>query len=254
MRLSPGFVAAMVLFMVTPALSQEKKSPEPTKPRETRSSQELSPYLPAPGDRRETVQLDRACRNIENSYECAQAVEKMQLPRYLQQVSRKGKILRLTLKTGKVVELKDVPTDPKKPDEPVDKIVYYSFREYLRDLGYFLVEVQFWEGGEYLMVNDQNGQIYHLPDLFLLSPDRQRLATLLMSEAFVPTSIQIWRITPEQMTREWSLKPEDWGPKEGAWQDNNTLTFTKTSYDLTQRKKMMVRRDATGWKLLPAKP
>ena len=211
-------------------------------------------YTPAPGDPRLTAELNRACKNIQNSHECAQAVEKAQLPRYLHQVSRQGKILRLTLKTGKVVELKDVDIDAKKHYDQVDKIVCYNFREYLRDLGYFLIHVQFWEGGEYLMVNDQNGQLYHLPDLFLLSPDRQRLATLLMSEAYVPTSIKIWRITPEKMTQEYSLEPEDWGPKDGAWQDNDTLTFTKTSYDLTQRQKMMLRREAAGWKLLPPKP
>ena len=38
----------------------------------------------------------------------------------------------------------------------------------------------------------------------------------------------------------------------------SSLTFTKTSYDPVQRQKrsekMMVRRDASGWKLLPAKP
>jgi hypothetical protein len=253
MRFLPGLIAAMVVFVVTPAFSQEKKSPEPTKPLETRSSQEISPYLPAPGDRRETVQLNRACRNIENSYECAEAVEKTQLPRYPQQVSRQGEILRLTLKSGKVETLKDVSMNAQQTTQ-VHKIVHYLFREYLRDLGYFLVQVHYWEGGDYLMVNDQNGQRYRLPDLFLLSPDRQRLATLLMSEAFMPTSIQIWRITPEKMTREWSLEPEDWGPKEGAWQDNDTLTFTKSSYDPSQRQKMVVRRDAAGWKLLPAKP
>jgi hypothetical protein len=253
MRFLPCLVAAMVSFVVTPAFPQEKKSPEPTKPLETRSSQEFSPYLPAPGDRRLTVELNRVCRNIQNTHLCAQAVEKAQLPRYPQQVSRQGKILRLTLKTGKVVELKDV-VDAK--NEQVDKIVYYNFREYLRDLGYFLVHVQYWEGSAYLMVNDQNGERYSLHDLFLLSPDRQRLATVTMFDAFNPTAIQIWRITPEKMTLEWSWQhtQEDWGPKSGAWQDNNTLTFDKTSWDEKRREKMMVRRDAAGWKLLPAKP
>jgi hypothetical protein len=254
MRFFPCLVAAMVLCVVTPAFPQEKKTPEPTKPLETRSSQEFSPYLPAPGDRRLTVELNRVCRNIQNTHLCAQAVEKAQLPRYPQQVSRQGKILRLTLKTGKVVELKDVDDKALEQNGQADKIVYYNFREYLRDLGYFLIHVQYYEGNTYLMVNDQNGERYPLPDLFLLSPNRQRLATVLMSEAFNPTIIQIWRITPEKMTKEWSLEPEDWGPKDGAWQDNDTLTFTKTSYDLVQRQKMMVRRDATGWKLLPAKP
>ncbi len=107
------------------------------------------------------------------------------------------------------------------------------------------------------MVNYQNGQLYTIHDLFLLSPDKQRLATVTMYDAsFYPTAIQIWRITPEKMTLEWSWKHthEDWGPKSGAWQDNDTLTFVKTGWDEKRREKMMVRRGPAGWKLLPAKP
>jgi hypothetical protein len=36
----------------------------------------------------------------------------------------------------------------------------------------------------YLMVNYRDRKRYHLHDLFLLPPDRQRLATLLMSEVY----------------------------------------------------------------------
>jgi hypothetical protein len=242
------WLAVAVLLICGPfAWAQEIKPPVAAKPTETRG-QEFSPYLPAPGDRRETVQLNRACRNIQNSQECAQAVEKVQLPRYPQLVSRQGGTLRLNLKNGKVVELKDVNSDD------VQEIVFYSFREFLPDLGYYLVHEQPYEGDAYLMINYQDGKRYRLHDLFLLSPDRQRLATVLMCEAHNPTAIQIWRISPEKMTLEWSLEPQDWGPTDGAWQNNDTLTFAKTNYDGVRLEKMMVRKDQTGWQLSAAKP
>ncbi len=243
------WLAAAVLLICGPfAWAQDIKPLVTANPPET-GSQELHPYLPAPGDRRETVQLNSACRNIENSYECAQAVEKMQLPRYPQLVSRRGGTLRLTLKSGKVAELKDVNIDGQEL-----KTVLYSFREFLPDLGYYLVHEQPYEGSAYLMVNYQNGKRYPLHDLFLLSPDRQRLATVLMSEAHNPTAIHIWRISPKKMTLEWSLEPKDWGPTDGAWQNNDTLTFAKTNYNGTRLEMMMVRKDQTGWRLSAAKP
>ena len=243
------WLAAAVLLICGPfAWAQDIKPLVPATPAET-GIQEFHPLLPAPGDRRETVQLNRACRNIQNFYECAQAVEKTQLPRYPQLVSRQGGNLRLTLKSGKVVELKDVNIDGQEL-----KTVLYSFREFLPDLGYYLVQEDFYEGGGYLMVNCQNGKRYPLHDLFLLSPDRKRLATVLNSEAHNPTAIQIWSISPEKMTMEWSFDPKVWGPTDGAWQNNDTLTFAKTNDDGVRLETMMVRKDQTGWRLSAAKP
>jgi hypothetical protein len=242
------WLAAAVLLLCGPFVwAQDTKPPVPATPPAT-GSQDFHPFVPAPGDRRETAQLDRACRNLYNSYECAQAVEKIQLPRYPKLVHRQGDTLRLTLKSGKLIELKDVNGDD------VGKVSLYSFREFFSDLGYYLVHEQPYEGSHYLMVNYRDGKRYHLHDLFLLSPDRQRLATLLMSEAHNPTAIQIWRISPEKMTLEWSLEPQDWGPKDGAWRDNDTLTFAKTSYNEVRLGMMLVHKDQTGWRLAPAKP
>ena len=215
--------------------------------------QEFSPYLPAPGDRRETVQLNHACKNIQNSYECAQAVEKKQLPRYPQLVSRQGGTLRLALKSGGGVELKDVAAND-------EKDTYYSFREFFPDLGYYLVHVQYFEGDAYLMVNHQTGERFTLHDLFLLSPDRKRLATLSLDleAGYNPNGVQIWGITPEKMTLEWNYESKEWGPSHGAWKDNDTLIFSKTAldkqYNLVRRGALMVRKDPTGWRLSPAKP
>jgi hypothetical protein len=242
-----GLGVALLLLGGPPALGQEKKPPAPA------SEQEFSPYLPAPGDRRETIQLNQACRNIQNTHECAQAVEKMQLPKYPQLVSRQGGTLRLALKSGGAVELRDVATNG-------EKDTFYSFREYFPDLGYYLVHVQYWEGDAYLMVNYRTGERSTLHDLFLLSPNRQRLATLSldMDAGYNPTAVQIWGITPEKLTLEYSYEPKGWGPSQGAWKDNDTLQFDKTGYDksyrLVRQGTMVARKGSTGWRLSPAKP
>ena len=243
------WLAAAVLLICGPFTWAQDLKPVAPPPSPGTGSREIHPYLPAADDRRETIRLNSACRNIENSYECAKAVEKIQLPRYPQLVNRQGGTLRLTLKSGKVVELKDVVIEGQET-----KTVLFSFREFLQELGYYLIHVQPYEGSSYLMVNYQNGKPYPLHDLFLLSPDRQRLATVLNSEAHNPNAIQIWRISPEKMTLEWSLWPKIWGPTDGAWQNNDTLTFAKTDEKGVRFEKMMVRKDQTGWRLSAAIP
>jgi hypothetical protein len=213
----------------------------------------FSPYVFPPDDHRETARLNDICRGLENSYDCAQAVERAQLPKYPRQVVRQKGELRLTLKTGKTVVLKD---SEEKVGETVSKFIFYSFREHLKNIGYFLVHTQFWEGDGYLMINDRTGRQYRIHDLPILSPDQQRLATISFSVAYNPSDIQIWRLTPVSMTLEWSLEPEDWRPSGGVWLDNDTLTLVKQFpimdfyKDLTFRQEAAVlQKGPSGWNL-----
>lgn len=207
----------------------------------------FSPYVLPPDDRRETARLNDLCKGLLNSYECAQAIERAQLPRYPQQAVRQKDKLKLTLKNGKAVVLKNT--------AGVSGI-HYCFRDYLPNLGYFLIHVQLWEGDGYLMVNDQTGRRQFIHDLPIISPNKARLVTVSMDlEAeYNPNAIQIWRLTPGKMVREWSLDIKGWGPAGGAWLNNDTITLTKKipkgdpgSYvEVT----MVLKKGPDGWKLM----
>lgn len=206
-----------------------------------------SPYVLPPDDRRETARLNDCCVGLENSYHCAQAVEKVQLPKYRQWAAREPGRLKLTLKSGEMVILQD---------SEGEAGVHYSFRDYLQGLGYFLIHAQLWEGVAYVMVNDRTGTRYFLHDLPILAPNRQRLATLSMDllAQYNPNAIQVWRISPADMTLEWSVELSDWGPAQGRWADNDTLNLVANSpLDVLRTKfrrtPMILRKTPDGWKL-----
>jgi hypothetical protein len=172
----------------------------------------------------QTTQLDKLCDNIENSYECAQAIEKQQLKNSenAQRVIRRGGQLRLKLNNGRWQTLKDYQGN----DE--DYVVNYNFREYLPELGY-VVHRQFYEGRDYLMIHDASGRQFNLQDVPVVSPDRQRLVTASngIMGGYDPNAIQIWRATPRGLVLEQTIKPQAWGPSDAKWIDNQRISLTK---------------------------
>lgn len=244
--LTRSLIIAVLLSLAPPPGYSQDKTPETAPGQNLESPAEGSPYVLPPGDPRETARLNDVCRGLFNSYECAQAVERSQLPHYPREVVRQDGSLRLHLRTGKTVTFKDSPE------------VAYSFRDYLAGLGYFLLHFQLLEGDGYLVVNDRTGRKYPIHDLPLFSPDRRRLATLSMDleAGFNPNALQIWRLTIRSMTLEWSLKPKEWGPSEGIWLDNQTLKVVQKipqgEYrDSYRQRTILIKKTAAGWKLQP---
>jgi len=92
------------------------------------------------------VDLNSLCKNIHNSYECAQKIEKYQLSKYNDYVKRVGNklILKINNKSDEILE------DSKKD---TDESVSYTFRDYLKDINSYLLGIHYWEGGSYYLIN-----------------------------------------------------------------------------------------------------
>jgi len=172
------------------------------------------------------AQLDELCADIDNSYECAQAIEEHQLKNseHARRVIRRGGELRLKLNNGRWQTLKDY----QKANED-DSVIQYNFREYLPELGYFLVHRQFYEGRDYLMIHDASGRRFPLQDVPVVSPDRRRLITTSngIMGGYDPNAIQIWRATPRGLVLEQTIKPQGWGPSGAKWIDNQKISLIK---------------------------
>lgn len=181
-----------------------------------------------------SAQLDKLCAGIENSYECAQAIERHQLQNSenARRVIRRSGQLRLKLNNGRWQTLKDY----QKANEE-DSVVHYNFREYLPELGYFLVHRQFYEGRDYLMIHEASGRRFQLQDVPVVSPDRRRLVTTSngIMGGYDPNAIQIWRATSRGLVLEQTIKPQGWGPSDAKWIDNQRVRVTKnlTSEDFS---------------------
>ncbi len=171
--------------------------------------------------------LNAICAGIDNSYECAQAIERHQLqkPELASAAIRAGASLRLQLRNGRSLSVKDF---QKRGDEA--SVVKYSFRGYLRDIGYFLLHRQFYEGDDYLMIQDSTGRKFELQDLPVVSPDKLRVVTASdgISGGYNANAVQIWRLSRRGMVLEQTIAPKGWGPSDAEWTDSLTIRVMKS--------------------------
>ncbi|MFW5951259.1 MAG: hypothetical protein ACOCVZ_04010 [Gemmatimonadota bacterium] len=163
------------------------------------------------------------CDTIRNSFECARAIERRQIE--AAGVVRRGDTLRLALAAGDTTRFVDEPGEH-------SSVVYYSYQNHWPDAGYFLLQQQYYEGSEFVLVDDSTGTRTRLPDWPLRAPDGRRFAVLSLDleAGYGPNTLQIWSVGQDGPRREWETEPSHWGPAEGRWVDSVTLHFTQRGY------------------------
>jgi hypothetical protein len=174
---------------------------------------------------KERFYFEQICKDIRNSHECAQAIECYQIKRYSKYFSRQNNQLKIKLKNGKILALKD------SLEDDVDG-KWYNFREYLQDVGYFVIHVQYYEGNEYLMINDKTGKEYRIFEIPHISPDKRRFVSVSASEAYNPNGVWIWRFTPGGLVNELSYEPKEYSLFTFvSWENNKTIKLSKYTHD-----------------------
>jgi hypothetical protein len=166
--------------------------------------------------------LSQLCKGILNSGDCAAKIEAYQLKKGVVGVSRKGKKLIITLKSGKEITF----TDSKEGDFNGK---WYNYREYLPTIGYHLVHLQYYEGGGYVFLNANNGIYKVIEDVIppSISPGLKRIATISWCDAFCNPGIVIMRMTDEDIIKEFSLEPREyWLGGELQWLDDDNIKVT----------------------------
>lgn len=163
------------------------------------------------------------CQDITNSFECARAIEARQLPDA--DAERRGDTLTLALARGDTLRLVDVRGD-------ASEVIHYSYQMRWLDRGLVLLQVQYYEGSEYLLVDTPTGERTRLPHWPLLAPDRQSFAVLSfdLEAGYGPNTLQIWELRSGTPSLEWSVEPEEWGPADGRWENASTLRFVQRGY------------------------
>jgi hypothetical protein len=194
-------------------------------------------------------QLNAICAGIDNSYECAQAIEHHQLrkPEYARLAVRTRNGLRVRLRNGMWLTVKDF---QKKGVEA--SVLKFSFRDYLRDIGYFLLHRQYYEGDDYLLIQDTTGNKFELQDVPVISPDKQRLVTASngISGGYNANGVQIWLLTRRGVVLEQSFEPKGWAPSNAVWTDNLGIRLVKT-YPGSGDKEAVELRFSRRWQMEP---
>ena len=110
----------------------------------------------------------------------------------------------------------------------------YRLVDHLPELNFWTVKVMGYEFIDWQTVNGETGEITTTIGPGIPSPDGTRL--LCMNEdihaGFNPNGIQIWAIQPDgSLELEFEDTSVPWGPRNGRWVNDTTISFIMLSYD-----------------------
>jgi hypothetical protein len=167
--------------------------------------------------------LDTLCNNIDNAGICGELIEKHQLKYFGNIVKRLNKD---SIEISLVNKMKIIlfnGSDPGKDN-------FYTFRDFLKPIGYLLFRVQRIEGNYYLLVNINNGNKYPINDLPIISPDNKLFITcsLDMEANYNPNELELYKITSDSLVK---IDSYNYPASDGVWLGPETFTFNVNSYD-----------------------
>lgn len=165
----------------------------------------------------------RLCDTISNSFDCAAAIEADRLPAATG-VRRHGDTLRLALAD-------DAARYVDQPGDAAD-VVHYRYQDRWREPGRYLIQVQYYEGAEYLLVDDSTGRELRIPDWPVRAPGGRRFAVLSLDlvAGYGPNTLQVWELEDDHYRKVWETRPSQWGPRDGRWSDSTTLELVQHGY------------------------
>ncbi len=147
------------------------------------------------------------------------------IKKFVDKVKREGDTLLLESPSGSYISLKDSPGC-----ERPGKCVQYSFVDYFKDAGFFLVRGYYFEETEHIMISESDGKQYSVHDLPVLSPDKRRIVTVpdRTNTGYNENGVFIWRIEGTELVPEFSYElTENAGYKLVRWKNNEFIKIEK---------------------------
>lgn len=103
--------------------------------------------------------------------------------------------------------------------------VSYKYVGKLDGANYHVVQVTYYETGEYVLINADTGEKKTIWSLPKLSPDNKRILAFNSSLDYdvMPNGIQVFDVSEGSIELVWELKPDTWAPQEVDWGKDNVL-------------------------------
>jgi len=161
----------------------------------------------------------------EGTVDCLRAIDSHFLAHAPPGVAREGDKLIIQPRSGRPIEMED-----SGPDAEGASVGIYGYNGFVTDLQSHLVEVQFYEGGKYLLVSRDDGKVTDLDDAPILSPDRLRFVTS-SGGGHTLDRVQVWRVAPQGIELEFSYSACGWSPGDAKWLTNREIEITKALVD-----------------------
>jgi hypothetical protein len=193
------------------------------------------------------------CRGIDNSFECAQAVERARLAVPGAAAYRRDDRLLIRLGRGDTLMLTN------SPDSAGVAGASYSYVAHLRAVAHHLVEIQYYEGRAFLLISDRSGRRTVISGYPVISPDSSRIVTASvdLEAGYDPTEIAIWRVSADSLLPEWRLDPRTlaagpesaWGPADAEWITPTEIRVRKEYRSGRRGGTAVIRLEPGGWVL-----
>ncbi len=182
---------------------------------------------------------------------CFQKVRAKQLKKDARYVSESNEKITLTLLTGKEIEFKNDTLDTHANDGFIQK----NYLEYLPKVGFFVFQNNYYEGGNYSLVNDKSGKETIIEGFPKLSPDAKHLITSSqdLEAGFVFNGIQIFGFPNGRFEKLLEKEFDDMEPHSPVWIDNKTIEITMMppSFDkeMKPKKIKVIMNDNGDWEI-----
>jgi hypothetical protein len=140
---------------------------------------------------KENAALSAAVKS-EGETKATEALEPAALKASGGRVLRNGTGLRLHLSAGRDLVLQNQSTSPPPDDKFEQECVSYSLIADLKSRGVYVVSANYYEGGDYLVIDDRSGQQTKVGAPPQFGPDPARFLTIDNNEAYGDGSIVLW--------------------------------------------------------------
>jgi hypothetical protein len=162
-----------------------------------------------------------------------------------------NKKLSLTLNTGSKMILTDQIASP---DD--DKQVRYNFQSINSTLGFYLVDILYWEDSEVLMVQMKDGTSYKIPNIPIFNPSKSKFICISDNPFEAAAKIHIYRINNSKLEKEFDYIPNDRGAENPKWLNDSEVVIDLYKSDRNEKGKYIKKVEtihllynAKNWKI-----
>ena len=111
-------------------------------------------------------------------------------------------------------------------DKDSERLYYLGL---LERPSYYILFVQYYEGGAIRAVSTRSGWTGIIDNMPVPSPNALHVAVSSYGGLgrYDSNRLTIWRVVGDALEKEWSIEPDQWGPGEIRWLDNNRLSVAQ---------------------------
>ena len=182
-------------------------------------------------DKPGVISHEDVCNTVYNTLECAEAREAVIGEIYPDLFSSDDKELRISLMDGKSKAYQHYGLDGEEPGEDATK---YTLINYFPDFELVLIEIQYYEGGGFILMSRKTGRdtkVFHEP---IFSPDRRHFVTNSadLQAGYDVNGFEIYSMEGTFPLQIHAETPNDWAPAKVTWLDNSSFEIERFEMDL----------------------